>query len=283
MIKFFSKFATLPILAALLLGSICQAKAADTRKENPVTPQTYVLIPGAWHSGWFWNRVKPLLEAKGNKVITVDLPGHGDNAIPISGQNIDSYAEFVSKLIDEQSEPVILVGHSMAGAVVCRTSEINPKKVKKMVVLCGFLLQNGQSMNGMTDGLQPTDWMKLSDIGFVSLSRDQKVSFVNPKIARSIFYGSLTDEQAGIAILHLGGESIAAQIQPINLGSNFASVPKFYIKTLNDHILLPEFQEKMIKNSSLEKVYTINSDHSPFLSAPKELADILLDIAAHKH
>ena len=39
---------------------------------------TFVLIHGAWHGGWCWEKVKPLLTAQGHQVVAPDLPGHGE-------------------------------------------------------------------------------------------------------------------------------------------------------------------------------------------------------------
>jgi pimeloyl-ACP methyl ester carboxylesterase len=45
---------------------------------------TYILVHGACHAGWCWEKVKPLLEARGHKVLTPDLPACGDNRTPIA-------------------------------------------------------------------------------------------------------------------------------------------------------------------------------------------------------
>lgn len=44
---------------------------------------TYVLIHRAWHGGWCWENVIPLLENQGHKVIAPDLPGHGNDKTPV--------------------------------------------------------------------------------------------------------------------------------------------------------------------------------------------------------
>ena len=38
---------------------------------------TFILIHGAWHGGWSFDLVQPILEAQGHKVIAPDLPGMG--------------------------------------------------------------------------------------------------------------------------------------------------------------------------------------------------------------
>ena len=41
---------------------------------------TIVLIHGAWHGGWCWKKVAPLLRAAGHEVYTPTLTGLGDRA-----------------------------------------------------------------------------------------------------------------------------------------------------------------------------------------------------------
>ncbi len=48
------------------------------REENPMA--TYVLVHGAWHGGWCWNRVAPLLRAAGHEVFTPTLTGLGERS-----------------------------------------------------------------------------------------------------------------------------------------------------------------------------------------------------------
>ena len=65
---------------------------------------TYVLVHGSWHGGWCWDKVVPLLEAKGHKAIALDLPGHGADKTPISEITVDSYAARVCAALDAQPE-----------------------------------------------------------------------------------------------------------------------------------------------------------------------------------
>ena len=43
---------------------------------------TFVLIHGAFHGAWCWDKVTPLLEQGGHEVVTLDLPGHGEDRRP---------------------------------------------------------------------------------------------------------------------------------------------------------------------------------------------------------
>ena len=89
---------------------------------------TYVLVHGAWHGAWCWFKVIPLLEKRGHKVVALDLPSHGRDKTPTSSVTLQSYADRVCQTLDECSEPVVLVGHSMGGVVITQAAEQRPKK-----------------------------------------------------------------------------------------------------------------------------------------------------------
>ena len=63
---------------------------------------TYVLIHGAWHGGWCWDKVVPLLKKKGHHTEVPDLPGHGKDNTPIREISLQAYTDRVCK-IDRKS------------------------------------------------------------------------------------------------------------------------------------------------------------------------------------
>jgi pimeloyl-ACP methyl ester carboxylesterase len=246
-----------------------------------IKSQTFVLIMGAWHTSKNWDPVKEKLESLGHNVIAPDLPGHGNDPSPLKDQNLESYARFIVEILEQQDEPVILVGHSLGGAIACQAAEYRPEKVKKLVVLSGMLLSDGQSASGLDHGVCPTDWMAMSEAGFLSFTPDYKVSYLNPKVVKDLIYSFLTDEEFGPLAMQLCGESMAAQSQQVKLGINYATVSKVYIKTLKDEMIPLEVQGKMIATVGVEQEYAIDTGHDSFYTAPQELSDILDEIAAN--
>jgi pimeloyl-ACP methyl ester carboxylesterase len=180
-----------------------------------------------------------------------------------------------------QSEPVILVGHSLGSAIACQVSENRPEKVKKLVVLSGYLLKDGQSPTGLDHGAFPKDWMAMSEAGVLSFTPYYKVSHLNPKFVKVKIYSFLTDEQFGPLAMQFCGESMAALNQQVKLGVNFENVPKVYIKTLKDEMMPLEIQEQAIANTVVEKVYDIDTGHDSFYTAPQELTAVLDEIASN--
>jgi pimeloyl-ACP methyl ester carboxylesterase len=84
------------------------------------------------------------MEKKGQKIVAPDLPGHGQDKKPIPEITLKAYTDRVCQVLDELSDPVILVGHSMGGVVITQAAEYRPGKIKKLVYVSGFLLQNGE-------------------------------------------------------------------------------------------------------------------------------------------
>ena len=77
----------------------------------------YILVHGAWEQARAWDQVRPVLEQAGHIVTAIDLPGHGANTQPLAEVTLHAYVQSVVATISALETPVVLVGHSMAGAV----------------------------------------------------------------------------------------------------------------------------------------------------------------------
>lgn len=130
------KISLLLLLITGLLQPVTQAQS-----------KTYILIHGGWHGAWCWKKVVPLLEAKGNRVFAIDLPGHGNDKTPMATVTLDDYVQKIVRVAKAQTGPVILVGHSMAGVAIAQAAEVlGTEKVAKLVFLDAFMPKNGESV-----------------------------------------------------------------------------------------------------------------------------------------
>lgn len=107
---------------------------------------TYVLVHGAWHGGWSWDPVADLLRAGGHEVHAPTLTGLAerfDPARPETGlaTHVD---DIVSTLDSADLRDVVLVGHSYAGMVVTAAAARVPERLRRLVVLDGFLPEAGE-------------------------------------------------------------------------------------------------------------------------------------------
>ena len=109
---------------------------------------TYVLVHGAWHGGWCWKRVTPLLRAAGHEVYTPTLTGLGERSHLVNA-DIDltvHVQDVVNVLKFEGLKNVILVGHSYGGMVVTGVAERAANSLQHIVYLDAFVPRNGQAL-----------------------------------------------------------------------------------------------------------------------------------------
>lgn len=229
---------------------------------------TYMLIHGAWHGAWCWEKIIPFLERAGHRVITIELPGHGEDQTPISDVTLDVYTNRVVAAIDELDQEVILVGHSMGGIVVSQAAEYRPNRIKSLVYLTAFLLQNGQNM---TDVNPPNPNMRVSE--------DRRTISVPADKAKDIFYNNCLDEDVARAVSRLQVQALSPFVTPVSLTQqNYGQVPRYYIEGLRDRAIPIDRQRQMHAASPCKKVFSLDTDHSPFYSTPEQLCTILLSI-----
>src|SRR5688572_1449326 len=138
------------------------------------TPKaTYVLVHGGWHNQSAWNKVTPILESEGHRVLTLDLPGAGANTIapkslgarpfdlaafaaetsPVAGVTQEERTAAVVALVKEAAligdGKVILVGHSAGGMTISAAAEQVPELLGAIVYIAGFMVPNGLSLLAM--------------------------------------------------------------------------------------------------------------------------------------
>lgn len=229
---------------------------------------TYVLIHGAWHGGWCWDKVVPLLEKVGHKVEAPDLPGHGRDKTPIREVSLQAYADRVCSILDAQPQPVVLVGHSMGGLVITQAAEHRPEKINTLVYLTAFLLRNGETLLQVAGGDEEA--VVLPNLVF---AEDQSHATVKNEAIKEAFYGDCSDEDVARAKSLLVPQAAAPFATPISTTEErFGRIPRVYIECLRDRAISPSVQQSMYTALPCQKVISMDTSHSPFFSAPEELA-----------
>lgn len=108
---------------------------------------TFVLVHGAWHGGWCWQRVAARLVAAGHEVHTPTLTGLGERAHLISRDvNLETHITDVAATLHYADlRDVVLVGHSYAGMVITGAGEREYDRISRLVYYDAFLPDSGQS------------------------------------------------------------------------------------------------------------------------------------------
>ena len=234
----------------------------------------YVLVHGAWHGSWCWEKVVPILREAGHEVVAPDLPGHGEDQTPAAEVTLAAYAERVCDILDEQPEPVVLVGHSMGGLVISEAAERRPEKIGLLVYLTGFLLPNGRTLleTGQTD----EEAIVLSNI---DVDEEKGIVSIRKDAAKDAFYGDCSEEDVENAKERLIPQPLAPLATPVGVSEeNFGRVRRAYIECLQDRAIGPATQKRMYTELPCEKVVSMETSHSPFLSAPEELVRHLISL-----
>uniref|UniRef100_M8C1D2 Uncharacterized protein n=1 Tax=Aegilops tauschii TaxID=37682 RepID=M8C1D2_AEGTA len=210
---------------------------------------------------------------------------------------------------------VVLVGHSCGGASVSYALEHCPKKISKAVFLTATMVKDSQRpFDVFSEELASADvFLQESQYLLYGNGKDKpptglrfdkqqikglyfnqspsKVLRTNVTyIAMSIFCFSV--DQVQLTSLHATLQDIAlatVSMRPIPLApimeklsltaENYGSIRRYFIQTLDDRMLSPDVQEKLVRESPPDGIFKIKGgDHCPFFSKPQSLHKILLEI-----
>lgn len=236
--------------------------------------QPMVLVHGAWHGGWCWEQLVPLLEQAGLTVYAPDLAGHGPKPMAANRVSLKRYVDSLAALLGEIGEPVTLVGHSMGGIVISRLAEQIPEQIHKLIYLAAFLPQNGE----MLAEINHNDGSLLNQ--FKTIDREQMVLKIAPGAARQVFYHDCDSSVADRAVARLIDQPLAPLNTPVELTEQrFGTVRRSAILCANDLAITPDLQRELFRRGQCEPVLELQAGHSPFYSMPEELTAAILELA----
>lgn len=242
--------------------------------------KNYLLVHGAWHGAWCWDKVVPEMRAKGHNVIAIDLPGHGKDTSNADNITLNDYVQKVVSVAKTIKGEVILVGHSMGGVVISQAAEyLGTAKVSKLIYLDAFLPKNGESVSGLArliEATLPPDSTRLTIGKGLNISSSRKSSTFKPEVADILFYHDCSAADKAFAHQNLSRQSFAPLGTPVSVSDNvYGRILKYYILCTESKDL-----DKSILPTRVhcEKIFKIKSSHSPFFSKPRKLVKILLKV-----
>jgi pimeloyl-ACP methyl ester carboxylesterase len=259
---------------------------------------TFVFLHGSFHAAWNWHRVIPLLDRAGHQSIALDLPGHGLDTTPISRVTLASCVDAVLHRIDQVQEPVILVAHSRNGIVISQAAEQRPEKIQGLVYLAAYLVPDGKSM--MEYAVHDAQSLVLQNVvsrldrKYLPLlirvfgrewtqrlaSRLLPDSLQIHRLRRSAYrealYHDCGDDIISLAEVLLEAEPNWSGFSRLHLSpQRYGRTPKVYIECLQDRAVTLPLQRRMVAETPCDRVFSLDSGHSPFFSQPGKLAGVL--------
>jgi pimeloyl-ACP methyl ester carboxylesterase len=227
---------------------------------------TFALVHGAWHGAWCWEKLSPELESLGHRVIAMDLPCDDGSA------TFDDYAEVVCAAItDNPGDDVILVGHSLGGQTTARVAARRP--VRHLVYLCAVPPVVGRSLaQELADDTEMLNSDYLNGIG--NLDAERRRSWVDREVATRVLFGDCDDATAAAAFARLRPQGTDAYGAPYPLAA-LPSVESTYVMCTEDRLVNPDWSRQVACTRLGADLVELPGSHSPFLSRPRELAQVL--------
>jgi pimeloyl-ACP methyl ester carboxylesterase len=126
---------------------------------------TYVLVPGGWHGGWYFQSFADALRGRGHRVYAITLTGVGERRHLLrTDVNLDTHVEDVLQLLEmENLSDVVLLGHSYAGMVVSGVLDLVPDRIAAAVYVDAFVPNDGQSCFEIANDLHRKLFLNTND------------------------------------------------------------------------------------------------------------------------
>jgi pimeloyl-ACP methyl ester carboxylesterase len=280
---------------------------------GPQGKLTFLLIHGAWHGAWCYAHLINALLRLGHDAYGIDLPGHGlDARLPQSflvgddqamctelspaasigwDQTVASVAEAVATLTDAGKDRIILVGHSAGGLVVSAVAEKIGHQLEGLIYIAAFMLPPGMAIMEAYQLPVNADAkmanLLVADPALIGAQR------INPRSSdadyksglRHALYADVDDRTCEAALLQLVPDE-PLMMDPIAISADrWGAVRRAYVVAEEDWAIRPGLQRLFIEKAdeaspgNPTKVRSIPTSHSPFLSSPVRLAELLVDLS----
>ena len=259
---------------ALVVAATLGALGGCAGTQAPRRP-AIVLVHGAWHGPWCWDKLAAALRDAGHEVSLVDLQGAPTGRAPVESSTLSSYTSRVVQAIDAHASPVILVAHSSGGLAASQAAELRPQGVRTLTFLSAFIAADGESHRDLT-GADPGQ--KVSPVLMVDfrpgtrIPLQTRIDVSKPEAVKLAFYNDCSDQDAQAMMARLVPEPAGPAGQPLRLSAgNFGSVDKVYIHCALDNAVSLVRQRQFAAKWPMRKTVTLEAGHSPFLSMPARL------------
>ena len=240
------------LIISLMLPYMAMAQGTEEK--------TVVLIHGAFADGSSWDKVIPILQAKGLKVVAVQNP-------------LTSLADDVAagkRVIDEQSGPVILVGHSWGGTVITQLGD--DAKVASLVYVAAFAPDVGESSNDLGKGGRPAPGsaqIRSDSTGFLHLTLEG--------VAKDLAQDLPAAQTKVMAVTQ--GPIFAKAFDENVTKAAWKTKPSWFIVAENDRMIPPDLERAMATKIGA-KITALPTSHVPMQSRANDVAAVIVAAAA---
>ena len=226
---------------------------------------TFGLVHGSWHGSWCWTKLVRELEARGHRAVAMDLPIEDPNA------GLTRYAEVVTDALRDVDGDVVLVGHSFGGSTIPLVAHRRP--VARLVFLCALVPRPGASAADRYADPVFVDGFR----GSTATREDGASYWADLDAAVRCFYHDCDTADATWAASRLRPQSPAPSLEPWPMDA-LPDVRRSSILCRDERCIAPAWSRSMSRDLLGVEPVELDGGHSPFLSRPAELADVLVSL-----
>lgn len=226
-----------------------------------------ILVHGSFHTAECWYLLTPILQQRGFAVHSPTLPGQRGNPRHPLLVSFKTYADAIIALAESIGEPVVLLGHSLAGFPISVAAERRPELFSHLIYVAAAIPAFGRAtvMGSTPNEPRPAIPMKAG----------LTTSFP-AELAGEFFYNCCPAHVQAHAASLLSPQPLRPLLGAIKTSrARLGTVPKHFVECLHDKVTSIDGQRAKQGNLNFLSIETLDADHSPFLSAPVALADAI--------
>ena len=245
----------------------------------------FLLVHGMGQGAWTWGKVWGRLTApvehpprlqitrQAGRVSTLDLPGHGSDAVGDTAQvRMEECVHAIVRAVEREGlKDVVLVGHDFAGSLISQAARQLSNPPKRLVMLAGIVPPSQRSMLAVL----PTR----SRAAFRLLDGLSKMSRQDLRLPRYAIGSYLCNGMSPMELVEVmgffGPLPVKVITSKVPVEEDPLPCPVTYVTLSQDRLVPPEIQLKMAHGLPDVEIVTVNSCHQAMLKSPKEVAEIL--------
>jgi pimeloyl-ACP methyl ester carboxylesterase len=234
------------------------------------SPKTFVLIHGAAHGGWCYDRVAAILRSRGHRVFAPTLAGLAERAdMDARHINLTTHIDELLDLFEALDlRDAVLCGHSYGGMVISGVADRIPERIAELVYLDAVVPENGKSMN---DYVFP-GWRLLPILVAVWLF-GRGIKLTPPPPAR---FFKVNRADRAMVDRRLTAHPFATLTEKIRIGNNADRIPRhtfIYATAWGNEQITKQYE--LAKKRAGWNVFEVACGHDVMIDAPDDLAGIL--------
>lgn len=232
---------------------------------------TFVLVHGAWHGGWCYDRVASRLRAKGHEVYTPTLTGLGERShLRSDGTDLDTHILDILNVVEWQGlDRFVLCGHSYGGMVVTGVADAIAEKIGNLVYLDAYVPKDGQSI-----------WDYMGEARRKVLLRDAEPFDGHAVASPPPEHFGVSPQNRQWVASKVTPQPMRTLTQPIRLRGAYApSRPRVYVYATGPSSMEGFYPE--LKNDPAWDVAVMDCGHDLMVDDPDGVTEILIRSAGH--